>query len=225
MTMVFTFNERPADSPFVELIWRTTSDNIKPESFLSTAVTSHEIIITIQRDTTSVTIKGPETHASLADIPMEAEFIGITLKPGAMLTPFPATSLVDGGINLPTASDNKFWLHGTAWQLFDYENADTFVDRLVRSGLLIRDPIVQSALLGQQPDASPRTIQRHFRHVTGLTQGTIEQIERAHHAVTLLEEGTSILDTVHQAGYADQPHLTRSLKRFIGRTPAQIITP
>ncbi len=34
----------------------------------------------------------------------------------------------------------------------------------------------------------------------------------------------SILDTVERAGYFDQPHLTRSLKRFIGQTPAQIIT-
>jgi AraC-like DNA-binding protein len=28
---------------------------------------------------------------------------------------------------------------------------------------------------------------------------------------------------VEQAGYADQPHLTRSLRRFIGETPAQIM--
>ena len=27
----------------------------------------------------------------------------------------------------------------------------------------------------------------------------------------------------YHAGYADQPHLTRSLKRFIGQTPAQIL--
>jgi AraC-like DNA-binding protein len=36
-------------------------------------------------------------------------------------------------------------------------------------------------------------------------------------------QGVSILDAVHQAGYFDQPHLTRSLKHFIGLTPAQII--
>jgi hypothetical protein len=27
------------------------------------------------------------------------------------------------------------------------------------------------------------------------------------------------------ADYADQPHLTRSLKRFAGQTPAQIVRP
>jgi methylphosphotriester-DNA--protein-cysteine methyltransferase len=39
----------------------------------------------------------------------------------------------------------------------------------------------------------------------------------------LLQQGVSILDTVDQAGYFDQPHLTRALKHLMGQTPAQII--
>jgi AraC-like DNA-binding protein len=41
--------------------------------------------------------------------------------------------------------------------------------------------------------------------------------------VTLLEQGFTIADAIYQAGYADQPHLTRSLKHFVGQTPAQIL--
>jgi methylphosphotriester-DNA--protein-cysteine methyltransferase len=48
-------------------------------------------------------------------------------------------------------------------------------------------------------------------------------MQRAQHAQALLQQGVSILDTVDEAGYFDQPHLTRSLKQFIGYTPAQII--
>ena len=51
----------------------------------------------------------------------------------------------------------------------------------------------------------------------------IRQMKRAQHAQALLQQGVSILDTVDEAGYFDQPHLTRSLKQFIGYTPAQII--
>lgn len=40
--------------------------------------------------------------------------------------------------------------------------------------------------------------------------------------MTLLHQGTSILDTVYKAGYYDQSHMTNSLKRFLGQTPAQI---
>jgi AraC-like DNA-binding protein len=38
----------------------------------------------------------------------------------------------------------------------------------------------------------------------------------------LLQQGVSILDTVYEVGYADQAHMTRSLKRLIGQTPTQI---
>ena len=41
-------------------------------------------------------------------------------------------------------------------------------------------------------------------------------------AVSLLERGTSISETAFELGYFDQAHLTNSLKRLIGRTPAQI---
>jgi methylphosphotriester-DNA--protein-cysteine methyltransferase len=49
-------------------------------------------------------------------------------------------------------------------------------------------------------------------------------MKRAQHAQALLQQGGSILDTVDEAGYFDQPHLTRSLKQFIGYTPVQIIS-
>ena len=65
-------------------------------------------------------------------------------------------------------------------------------------------------------------MRRRFLRSTGLTHGTIQQIERAKKAASLLESGIPILDVVDQAGYADQPHLTRSLRRFYGYTPVQI---
>jgi len=40
---------------------------------------------------------------------------------------------------------------------------------------------------------------------------------------TLVTSGVPILEVVHLAGYFDQPHLTRSLGRFIGQTPAQLL--
>src|SRR5262249_22875694 len=50
----------------------------------------------------------------------------------------------------------------------------------------------------------------------------IGQIRRAERAAELLCRGVSPLDAAAQVGYPDQPHLTRSLKRFVGRTPSQI---
>ncbi len=136
----------------------------------------------------------------------------------------PAKMVIDRrDINLPEATSKSFWLNGSTWKFPDYENADTFVDWLIQDSLLVFDPIVEATLNGEHVDLSLRTVQRRFLQATGLSHNTLYQIERARYATTLLRQGMSILDTVFQAGYFDQPHLTRSLKHFIGMTPAQII--
>jgi AraC-like DNA-binding protein len=116
-------------------------------------------------------------------------------------------------------------LHGAAWQFPTFDNADTFVARLVREGLLVRDPVVGAALRDQPHVLSPRSVQRRFVRATGLSQGVVRQIERARYAAILLQAGMSAADTAARLGYADQPHLTRSLRRFIGQTPARLARP
>jgi methylphosphotriester-DNA--protein-cysteine methyltransferase len=130
---------------------------------------------------------------------------------------------VDGDVTLPEASHGSFWLDGSAWQVPDYENADSFVARLVRAGLLVIDPAVPAALRGERTDTSLRTVQRHFLQATGVTRSAARQIERARYATLLLKRGDSIADVAYEAGYFDQPHLTRSLKRLIGQTPAELL--
>lgn len=146
------------------------------------------------------------------------------MKLGAFMPHLPLGKLRDrNDATLPKASSQSFWLHGSAWQFPGFENADTFVSRLVQQDLLVHDPLVEAVLQNRPLDMSLRSVQRRFLQATGLTCGTLEQIERARQAVTLLEQGLSIADAVYYAGYADQPHLTRSLKRFVGQTPAQIL--
>src|SRR3712207_5490304 len=82
--------------------------------------------------------------------------------------------------------------------------------------------VVEAAIRGHTPDTSVRFLQYRFSRATGLTHMTIRQIERARSVVSLLEQGTPISDAALELGYFDQAHLTNSLKRFVGRTPAQI---
>jgi methylphosphotriester-DNA--protein-cysteine methyltransferase len=113
-------------------------------------------------------------------------------------------------------------LFDSVWQLPDFNNVEAFVERMASEGLLVREPIVDAVLQDKLPDVSSRTVRRRFLYATGLTPTTIQQIERANRAAALLQSGVPILDTVYTLGYADQPHMTRSLKRFMGQTPAQI---
>jgi AraC-like DNA-binding protein len=219
--LAFIFETRSADSSCVDTIWRTRSE--RAGSFISRAVSQWEMVVTRREDGTTLTVRGPETKATPAPIPEDAEFVGITFRLGAFLPHLPVRALVDGTVTLPEATRTSFWLQGSAWRFPDYANADTFVEKLVRRGLLVRDPVVEAALRGHLTDLSARSVQRRVVRATGLTRGAIGQIDRARRAVALLECGVSILDTVGQAGYVDQPHLTKSLRRFIGQTPAQIV--
>ncbi len=220
-SMGFVFDERSANSPVVETVWRTRSE--RAGTFTSVAASNWEMVITAVDGKTMITARGPETKASQADFPAGAEFFGITFKLGTFMSHLPVRTLLDRqGATLPEASSNSFWLHGSTWELPTFENADVFVGRLVHRGILMRDPVVEATIQGHTPEMSVRSLQYRFLRATGLSHKTIQQIERARSAVSLLELGTPISDTAFELGYFDQAHLTNSLKRFIGTTPAQI---
>jgi hypothetical protein len=219
--MIFDFDERLSDSPLIEKVWHTRCHSAT--AFTSLAASHSELVITRYQGQTSLTVRGPEAQASTAQCPEDFEAFGIVFKLGTFMPDFPAVKLANRrDLTLPQAGSRSFWLHGASWQLPDFENADTFIDRLTSEGLLAHDPVVPAVLQNQPPDWSIRTVRRRFLTATGLTHKTIQQIERARRAVALLQSGVSILDTIYEAGYFDQPHLTRSLKYFMGQTPAQI---
>lgn len=214
--------ERLSDAPFVERIWRSQGERAGP--FISIAETECGLAVTKYRGKTIITMRGPSVRATPAFCPPDAEFMGIQFKPGVFMPNMPPHMVMNRrDVNLPGAGSRSFWLNGSAWQYPDYEHADTFVNRLIRERMLIHDPIVSTVLQKQPVELSLRTVQRRFLQATGLTHNSIYQINRAQRATTLLKQGVSILDTVHEAGYFDQPHLTRSLKQYIGLTPAQIM--
>ncbi|HLZ58035.1 MAG TPA: helix-turn-helix domain-containing protein [Ktedonosporobacter sp.] len=220
--MIIIDEERPSDSPFVERIWRSHSEGTAP--FLSIAVSHCELVVTKLHGKITMMVRGPETKATpLGESPSDGEWFGVLLKLGTFLPHLPTRRLLDTGVNLPEATNNTFWLSGSAWQFPTYDNAEIFVRRLVRAGLLAHDPVIDSALQGQIKDLTPRSVQYHFLQSTGITQNMARQIERARSATLLLQQGVSIPDTILQAGYYDQPHLTRSLTRFIGQTPAELL--
>ena len=214
--------ERTSDSPYVDRVWHSQGE--RAGTFISMAEIECGLVVTKYRGKTMLTVRGPSIKATPAFCPPDAEFFGIQFKPGAFMRNLPAKLVMDRhDLNLPEASSQSFWLNGSAWQYPNYENADAFVNHLVQDGLLVCDPVVGAVLQGQPLEMSLRTVQRRFMQATGLTHTAMHQINRAQYATSLLKQGTSILDAVYEAGYFDQPHLTRALKHFIGQTPAQLM--
>jgi AraC-like DNA-binding protein len=214
------FEGRTSDSPYIEMLWRGhTGRDYAP---VCPADVRWNLLFRKLRGRVEVLVEGATTQFVPKFQPDPSEFLVIKFKLGVYIPYLPPGYLVNGDATLPDASSQSFWLNGSAWQFPDFDNAETFVERLARDGLLVREPVVNAVLQNQPIGMSARTVRRRFLLTTGLTPTTIQQIERAQQAAALLERGVSILDATHAAGYADQSHLTRSLRRFIGQTPAQI---
>jgi hypothetical protein len=117
--MIIIDEERASDSPFVERVWRSHSEGVKP--FLSIAVNHCELVVSRLQGKITMTLRGPETKPThVGDTPPEGEWFGVLLKLGVFLPQLPTSRLVDGGVDLPARSSNSFWLGGVAWQFPDY---------------------------------------------------------------------------------------------------------
>jgi Helix-turn-helix domain len=219
--MIFVHEARPSDSPYVEGIayGRTACDGstVRPAE-----CRWHMVFVRRDSDARALVV-GPWTTAGVASWGAGAEILWVRFALGAFMPHLPTRGLLDAETALPDATGRSFRLAGSSWPFPGHEDVETLVERLAREGVLDRDPVVSAASTGRPPPGlSPRTLRHRFLRATGLAQGAVRQAERAMRAAELLRRGVPIPDAVHGEGYFDQPHMTRSLRRWVGRTPAQI---
>jgi Helix-turn-helix domain len=217
--MSFDYEEKSSSSRFVDVFWRThdTSDG----TYLAAADACWDMIFIRSADGDRALLSGPSS--TITPVPYRAgnRNVGIRFVRGSFLTHVPATVMVDTTITLPMAGDDSFVLAGHEWPVPTYETVEGFVAELERHELLSDDPVVLAVLRGDSPGTSPRSVQRRFSQVTGLTEKRIKTIIRARTAAEMIGRGVPILDVTHELGYADQAHLTRDLKLLTGYTPGQ----
>jgi hypothetical protein len=217
---LFAIDEWGSDSDFIEKAWRCHS--VPEPEFISVATSHWHIVVTAQDGRRQLTLRGPETRATVTAIPADTEFFGIVFKLGTFAPAMPLARLVDRAVALPAARRNSVWFDGSCWEIPTPDNADVFVDRLVRQGIVVRDAVGADACRSDLDGVSTRTLQRRVARATGLTRRTIRLIARAEAAVEALGKGVKAGDVALSLGYADQAHLIRSVKRFMGQTPAQV---
>ncbi|MFI0482378.1 helix-turn-helix domain-containing protein [Actinomadura sp. 9N215] len=213
-------DHRGSDSPYIARVWRGRTSG--EETMTSVATSNWELVFWEFEGAAHAALRGPETSASTAELAGDSEAFGITFAHGTSMPHLPIARLVDAEVESPHADGRVFVLRGEEWATPGFESAEDFVHQLVRAGVLTRDPLVDEVVWGGVAKVGTRSVQRRVVSATGLTQGAIRQIDRARHAAVLLEEGVPSLDVVHRLGYYDQPHLARSLQRFIGRTATRL---
>jgi len=214
------FGTRASDSPWVNTVWTCTSERVT--EMTSVAAVCWGLVFWQRDGRAYASISGPETRTGTAAVPEGASFVGIEFAVGTSLRAVPTRDLVDGGAELPEATGGAFWLDGASWEVPGPDDAEALVGRLVRAGAVVRDPLVAEVRRGGRPPVSARTLERRFRVATGLTQGGVRQIERAREAAMLLSGAVPVADVVLKLDYFDEPHLTRALRRYVGRTPGQL---
>src|SRR5215472_14891443 len=119
---LFAIDEWTSGSGFIEKAWTSRSE--PDPAFLSIAVSRWEIVVTSRRDVTSITVRGPETRATVTPIPTGAEFFGIVFSLGTFMPAVPLAHLVDRAMTLPAATPRTFWLHGSKWEIPTPGNVD-----------------------------------------------------------------------------------------------------
>jgi hypothetical protein len=203
-------------------IWAASCDS--PTGFSSLASVTPGFGFARIGRTTTVHVRGPLTTAAPLFCPADTEFFGADFLLGTYLPMFPPARLTNGRDRLlPTLPNGHILLDGREWEMPTPQNVDVFVDRLARAGLLVVDPLVEELRHDRVRRGMPeRTAQSRFLRAVGVSRRTVGVIERARYATRRLRNGASIADVVADAGYHDQPHLTRSLRAMIGHTPAEL---
>jgi hypothetical protein len=214
------FEGRESDSPYIEAVWRGLAGS--EYAPVCPASGRWHLLFLKQKGKVNVSVEGPLTRATPVTQDEGTSWFGVTFQLGTFLPAVPVRNLLNERAMLSLAGKTSFELVGSSFQFPDYDNVETFVERLVHEDLLVSDLIVKAVLAGHLPEMSLRTVRRRFLFATGLTYKMISQIERANQAANLLDRGVSLLDAAYQVGYADQSHMTRSLKHFIGYTPAHL---
>ena len=169
-----------------------------------------------------VEVYGPSLRPRILEGFAGEEYWGVEFKAHATLIAISKGELLNADISLPVV-DTSFLIGVQCYQIPTYKKLEHFVQQLQEDGIVIADSRIERALQGSDAGLSQRSRQRHVKNVTGLTKKQIEQLKRARHAYYLIQTGHSLPDAAITAGYADQPHMTRSLKLLRGETPTQII--
>lgn len=145
----------------------------------------------------------------------------ISFAAGVYLPQIPASELLDDVRILPVFN-GQFELLGHSFTIPEFEDAEKMVNEMIHCNLLAHDELVSAGFSDETRVSSARAFQRHFLKATGMTRKQLQQVLRAQEAVRLLKQGKKPIDAAVDAGYADQPHMAKSLKKIMHSKPSNV---
>lgn len=225
---------------FVDAYWVSESITEKKSRILPDGCS--DIILYTTDEHSDISFVGPMTTAECVDIPPGACFVGIRFKPGTVLKHnrvFPA-AMRDKTLSLPAEytgilSSLQSQNRGGSLNLLD--TLEHWISDLVRNDELIRDPEVDCLLdalqynptaslqsLYQTLNVSPRTIERRFLKMVGMTPKFFVRVQRHQQAARALSNVGDLFSMsalAQNLHYADQAHFIRDFTSLAGITPGE----
>ncbi|SFJ29823.1 AraC family transcriptional regulator [Caulobacter sp. UNC279MFTsu5.1] len=220
--MVQKHTSRRSSHPWIDTVWQTVclSDGL----YSATPDGSWDLIRSIAPDGQSlVFLSGQATEP--VEVPYRDGESSVVISFAAhVYLPRDKAPRVGPEIRMLPVRDATFQLDGVDLPLPTFENVEPLVDTMIAAGLLASNDLVARAF-GETPKAaSPRSVQQHFKQTTGITQKSFQMIRRAQEAVRRLKAGEAPAGVAVDLGYADQPHMIKSIKKIMGALPSNLET-
>jgi AraC-like DNA-binding protein len=215
------YEERPARSPHVVCTWQARA--VREERYLIPAIEHWDIWFARSPEGPVVAgLSGPALGSRWIASVVGEHGWGVQLSAHVVVPGVAKKLLLGGELRLPVV-DDVVEISGRRVPVPSFDELEDFVAELLRLDVLRADEDVRRALAGDEVGYSERHWQRRVRDSTGVTRKQISQLARAREAYALLQRGVTPAECAVTCGYADQAHLTRSLRLLHGETPARIL--
>ncbi|MBO6640241.1 MAG: AraC family transcriptional regulator [Roseitalea sp.] len=186
------------------------------------------------------TLVGPSSVATVVSIGRNDGFVGVRLRPGRLgilghaanlrdrhLSGSDAVHCIGALATIPNSArsvqiliDDLLSVVADVTAIKSDAAVDTIdeaLDHVHRSGGRIG-----AGALAKTLGLTPRTTHRLFLRHIGMGPQLYAAVLRFQRAVRLFHRGLTLTQTAHEAGYADQAHMTRSFRRHCGHAPTNM---
>lgn len=214
-----TWKERPSKSDLIASVWTCRPNEITPRTVLADPCTSITLIKNAER--TKVVLRGLETKPRNEHYMPGTTWISIRLYPGVKLKNFPAQRYIDCSRPIKADSDSSFLFGNTLFRFPEFDKAEELIEQMCRQGYISGRAISVDEV--SKEEMSTKTYARYIKQNTGLSPYKLHQLQRMSKVFKQIQEGVPFATIASEAGFADQAHLHRATRQYLGHTPKELL--
>lgn len=213
------WRERPSGSDLIASVWTCSPTEITPRTVLADPCTSIILVRTSER--TKIVLRGPETKPRNEHYMPNTTWIGIRLYPGVRLKNFDAQKYLDCSRPLQANSNGDFHFEGTLLSFPEFDKAEVLIEQMYDLGY-IRGGVIDIQGVSRK-ELSSKAYSRYIKQNTGLSPYKLHQLQRMSKVFRLIQERVPLSTIAFDEGFADQAHLHRAVKQYLGHTPKELL--